>query len=75
MMACRTYTLSSIPTHALRNDFFLKNLRDIHFDEHLMSRISSKCSVEVIKNATFCKLHKVTKGFRPMGSNADRSAL
>ena len=74
-MACRTYTPSSITTHALRNDFFLKNLRDIPFDEHLLSRISSKCSVEAIKNTTFCKLHKVTKGFRLMGSNADRSAL
>ena len=45
VMACRTYTPSSIPTHALRNDFFLKNLRDIHFDEYLLTRISSKCSV------------------------------
>ena len=74
-MACRTYTPGSIPTHALRNDFFLKNLRDIHIDEHLLSRISSKCSVEAIKNTTFCKLPKLTKGFRPMGSGADRSAL
>ena len=52
-MACRTYTPGSIPTHALRNDFFLKTLRDIHFDENLLSRISSKCSVEAIKNTTF----------------------
>ena len=29
-----------------------------------------KCSVEAIKNTTSCKLHKVTKGFRPMGSDA-----
>ena len=35
--------------------------------------ISSKCSVEAIKNTTLCKLHKVSKGFRPMGSNADES--
>ena len=27
--------------------------------------------MEVIKNTTLCKLHKVTKGFRPMGSDAD----
>ena len=33
--------------------------------------ISSKCSVEAIKNTTLCKLHKVSKGFRPMGSNDD----
>ena len=35
--------------------------------------ISSKCSVEAIKNTTLCKLHKVSKGFRPKGSNADES--
>ena len=34
-----------------------------------------KYSVEAIKNTAFCKLHKLTKGLRPMGSNADRSAL
>ena len=32
--------------------------------------ISSKCRVEAIKNPMLCKLHKVYKGFRPMGSNA-----
>ena len=32
--------------------------------------ISSKCSVEGIENTTLCKLHKVYKGFRPIGSNA-----
>ena len=35
--------------------------------------ISSKCSVEAIKSTTLCKLHKVSKGFRPMASNADES--
>ena len=35
--------------------------------------ISSKCSVEAIKNTTLCKLHKVSKGFRPKGSKADES--
>ena len=35
--------------------------------------ISSKCSVEAIKNTTLCKLHKVSKRFGPMGSNADES--
>ena len=33
--------------------------------------ISSERSVEAIKNTTLCKLHKVPKGFRPMGSNTD----
>ena len=33
--------------------------------------ILSKCSVEAIKNTTLSKLHKVSKGFRPMGSNTD----
>ena len=33
--------------------------------------ISSKYSVEAIKNTTLCKLPKVSKGFSPMGSNAD----
>ena len=37
------------------------------------AEISSKCSVEAIKNTTLCKLHKVSKGFRPKGSNADES--
>ena len=32
--------------------------------------ISSKCSVEAIKNTSLCKRHKVPKGFRPMRSNA-----
>ena len=33
--------------------------------------ILSKSSEEAIKNTTFCViLHKVLKGFRPMGSNA-----
>ena len=27
--------------------------------------------MEVIKNTTLCKLHEVTNGFRPMGSDAD----
>ena len=35
--------------------------------------ITSKCGVEAIKNTTLCKLHKVSKEFRPMGSNADES--
>ena len=36
--------------------------------------ISSKCSVEAIKNTTLCKLHKVSKRFGPMGwDNADES--
>ena len=30
--------------------------------------ISSKCSVEAMKHTTLCKLHKVSKGFRLMGS-------
>ena len=30
--------------------------------------------MEVIKNTTLCKLHKVTNGFRPMGSDADNGA-
>ena len=34
-------------------------------------QISCKCSVELIKNTTLCKLHKVSKGFRPMGSYAN----
>ena len=34
--------------------------------------ISSKCSVEVMKNTTLCKLHKGTKGFRLMQSYADK---
>ena len=34
--------------------------------------ISSKCSVEVMKNTTLCKLHKGTKGFRLMQSHADK---
>ena len=33
--------------------------------------ILSKSSEEAIKNTTLCKLHKVPKGFRPMGSNTD----
>ena len=32
--------------------------------------ISSKCSVEAIKNTTLCKFHKVYKEFGTMGSNA-----
>ena len=32
--------------------------------------VLSKCSVEAIKNTTLCKLHKVYKEFRTMGSNA-----
>ena len=35
--------------------------------------ISSKCNVEAIKNTTLYKLHKVSKWFRSMGSNADES--
>ena len=35
--------------------------------------ISSKRSVEAIKNTTLCKFHKVSKRFRPKGSNADES--
>ena len=35
--------------------------------------ILSKSSEEAIKNTTLCKLHKVPKGFRPMGSNTDRN--
>ena len=27
--------------------------------------------MEAIKNTRLCKLHKVTKGFRPVGYNAD----
>ena len=33
--------------------------------------ISSKCSVEAMKNTMLCKLPKVSNGFSPMGSNAD----
>ena len=33
--------------------------------------ISFTCSAEAIKNITLCKLHKVPKAFRPMGSNTD----
>ena len=32
-------------------------------------------SVEAIKNTTLCKLHKGTKGFRPMQSNADQDGV
>ena len=32
--------------------------------------ISSKCSVKAIKNTTLSKIRMVSKGFRPMGSNA-----
>ena len=32
--------------------------------------ILSRCSVKAIKNTTLCKIHMVSKGFRPMGSNA-----
>ena len=35
--------------------------------------ILSKSSEEAMKNTTLCKLHKVPKGFRPMGSNTDRN--
>ena len=31
--------------------------------------ISFKCSVKAIENTTLCKLHKVSKGFKPMESN------
>ena len=32
-------------------------------------------SVEAVKNTTLCKLHKRTKGFRPMQSNADQDGV
>ena len=38
-------------------------------------KISSKRSVEAVKNTTLCKLHKGTKGFRPMQSNADQDGV
>ena len=46
--------------------FSLKNCRDLHFHEHLLSRnfkgLSSKCSVEAIKNTTLCKVQIVSNG-------------
>ena len=46
--------------------FSLKNWRDLHFHEHLLSRnfkgLSSKCSVEAIKNTTLCKVQIVSNG-------------
>ena len=57
--------------------YFLKSWRDLHFHEHLVGRnftrlreISSKCSVKAIKNTTLSKIRILSKGFRPMGSNA-----
>ena len=52
------YAPSSIPTHALLNFFSLKTEKTCTFNR------------EAIKDSTLCKLHKVPKGFRPMGSNA-----
>ena len=34
--------------------------------------ISFQCSAQSIKNTTLCKHHKVHKGLRTMGSNADQ---
>ena len=34
--------------------------------------ISFQRSAQAIKNTTLCKLHKVPKGLRTMGSNADQ---
>ena len=52
------YAPGSIPTHALLNFFSLKTEETCTFNR------------EAIKDSTLCKLHKVPKGFRPMGSNA-----
>ena len=41
-------------------------------DLELLFQLSS---VEAIKNTTLCKLHKGTKGFRPMQSNADQDGV
>ena len=76
-MDCKHYTLGSILTLALVNFFSLKieetytfvNISCVEMSRNL--EISSKCSVEAIKNTTLCKLPKVSKGFSPMGSNAD----
>ena len=59
--------------------FSVKNWRDLPFHEDFPAEqkcqknleILSKCSVEAIQNTTLCKLNKVSKGFRPMGPNAD----
>ena len=49
-------------THSRSTDFFsLKNWRDIQFDEHFLSRILSKWSLEAVKNTTLCELHKMTR--------------
>ena len=38
-------------------------------------KLLSKCSVEAKKNTMLCKLHKVSMGFKPIGSNADPSLM
>lgn len=60
------YSPDSILTHATLIFFFLKYWRDLHFNEHLLTRIfkrliSYKCSVEVVKKTKLCELHP-TKG-------------
>ena len=77
-MACIHYAPGSILTLTLLVFFPLK-IEDLPFHEHFPAEqkcqknleILSKCSVEAIKNTTLCKLNKVSKGFRPMGPNAD----
>ena len=56
------YSPDSILTHATLIFFFLKNRRDLHLNEHLLTRIfktliSCKRNVEVIKKTKLFELH------------------
>ena len=59
---CFFSSLKVEETYTFKNISWAEISRDLE--------ISSKCSLEAIKNTTLCKIHMVSKGFRPMGSNA-----